>query len=245
MVVLPSLVLLALVDGPPSLAPSQLTVADVVDRMVQADNERVAVFSGYTGMRRYSFDNKTFKKRAEMTVRVTCASTGAKTFEVVTESGSGFVRGRIIGQMIEAERGASEKGEQQQTRIVPRNYDFRLLRTDVLEGRPQYVLEISPKTRNQYMVRGHIWVDAEDFAITRIEGSPAKNPSFWIRSIRVVHRYERIGQFWLPKSNHSRAEARIFGPTEVRIDYFDYVITDAPATTSPVPNMGMGTATAH
>ena len=66
---------------------------------------------------------------------------------------------------------------------MPQNYDFRLLGTDETEGRPSYVLEISPKTKNQFMIRGRTWVDAVAFAITRLEGSPAKNPSFWIRSV--------------------------------------------------------------
>jgi hypothetical protein len=106
-------------------------------------------------------------------------------------------------------------------------------------------LEISPKTKNQFMVRGRIWVDAEDFAITRLEGSPAKNPSFWIHSIHVVHRYERIGKFWLPVMNQSRAEARIFGPTEVGIEYFDYLITNVHASAGPVSGRAAGIATAH
>ena len=54
-----------------------------------------------------------------------CDSTGAKTFEVIAESGSGFVRNRIIRKMIEAEAEASQKGEREQTRIIPANYDFR------------------------------------------------------------------------------------------------------------------------
>jgi hypothetical protein len=204
--------------------PMPLTVTEIVDHMVQADNARMAAFSGYTGMRRYSFENKKVKKHAEMTVRVVCNQTGAKTFEVVAESGSGFVRSHIIRRMIDAEREASEKAEHEETRIIPQNYDFRLLGTDETERRSSYVLEISPKKKNQFMIRGRIWVDAADFAITRLEGSPAKNPSFWIRSVHVVHRYDRIGQFWLPVTNESRAEARVFGTNDVGIDYFDYLI---------------------
>ena len=64
-----------------------LTVTELVDHMVQADNARMAVFSGYTGMRRYSFENQKVKKHAEMTVRVVCNRTGAKSFEVLAESG--------------------------------------------------------------------------------------------------------------------------------------------------------------
>ena len=65
-------------------------------------------------------------------------------------------------------------------------------------------------------------MDAEDFAIARIEGQPAKNPSFWIRSVQVEQRYGRTDQFWLPALNHSLAQARIFGATEVVIEYSDY-----------------------
>ena len=126
--------------------------------------------------------------------------------------------------MIDAEREASEKAEHEETRIIPQNYDFQLLGTEETERRSSYVLEISPKKKNQFMIRGRIWVDAADFAITRLEGSPAKNPSFWIRSVHVVHRYDRIGQFWLPVTNESRAEARVFGTNDVGIDYFDYLI---------------------
>jgi hypothetical protein len=88
------------------------------------------------------------------------------------------------------------------------------------------VLEISPKTKNKFLIRGRIWVDAEDFAITRIEGSPAKNPSFWINSVQVLHRYERVGRFWLPVVNDSRAQAKIFGRTDVAIEYFGYATNE-------------------
>lgn len=240
-----SLLLLALMRGVVAPAAPSLTVTEIVENMVQADNRRMAAFSGYMGMRRYRFDNKKVKKRAEMTVRVVCDGNGVKTFEVLAESGSGFVRSHIIRRMIDAEREASQRGEHEDTRIVPRNYDFRLLETEVMDGRPSYVLEISPKTKNQFLVRGLIWVDAEDFAITRLEGSPAKNPSFWIRSVHVVHRYEHIGNFWLPMTNQSRADVRIFGFTEVAIEYFDYLIGNVRDQADPVSGVDVGTAVVH
>ncbi len=216
------LILLAAMQG---AAPPPLTAAEIVDRMVRADNERLAALSGYTGTRRYRFENKRFNKHAEMTVQVTCDSRGAKIFQVISETGSGVVRNRILRKMIDAEQEASQKGERQQTRIIPANYDFRLLGTEPLVGHISYVLEITPKTQNKFLIRGRIWVDAQDFAITRIEGKPAKNPSFWITSVQVAHRYQRVGPFWLPMRNESRAQARIFGRTDVDIEYSDYVTT--------------------
>jgi hypothetical protein len=207
----------------PAASPAPITTPHIVERMVRADNERIAALAGYTGVRRYHFQNKKSGKQAELTIRMTCDHAGVKTFEVVSESGSGFVRSHIIRKMIDAEREASQKGERQQTRIIPENYDFNLVGTEDLDGRNNYVLEVSPKTRNKFLIRGRIWVDAEDFAVARVEGQPAKNPSMWIRSVKVVQRYGRNGQFWLPVKNESIAQARIFGATEVVIEYSDYV----------------------
>lgn len=216
---LPALLFMAVLPGG---SPPSLTAAEIVERMVQADNDRRTALAGYSGIRRYRFENKKFDKRAEMTVRMSCAEDGVKTFEVVNESGSGFVRKHILGKMIEAEEESSQKGERKGTRIIPENYDFRLLGTEILDGRENYVLQIEPRQPSKFSIRGRIWVDAGDFAIARIEGQPAKNPSFWIRSVKVEQRYERTGPFWLPSLNHSVAEARIFGATEVVIEYSDY-----------------------
>jgi hypothetical protein len=108
--------------------------------------------------------------------------------------------------------------------------------TDTLLGHPVYVMTIVPKTPNKYLMRGRIWVDAYEYAIVRIEGRPAKSPSFWIKSVQFVHNYEKSGSFWLPVSDRSETEARIFGSTEVTIEYFDYNL-DIPslsATAEPV-----------
>lgn len=210
-------------------APPALDADVIVERMMRADDIRRAALAGYTGMRRYRVENRRFNKRAEVTVRVSCQQAGAKTFEVVEESGSGFIRRRVIRKMLDAEREASTKGEREETRITPRNYDFVLVGTDITDGRSSYVLDIVPKTGNRFLVRGRIWVDADEYAITRIEGSPAKNPSFWTSKIQVVHCHEKVGTFWLPVLNQSRAEVRIFGPTEVTIEYFDYATKEEPA----------------
>ena len=94
--------------------------------------------------------------------------------------------------------------------------------TDYVKERPAYVISITPKTPNKYLTQGRIWIDADEYAIVRIEGKPAKNPSFWIKSVHFVHNYEKRGSFWFPVSDRSVTDARIFGSTEVTIEYFDY-----------------------
>lgn len=204
-----------------------LTVDEVVNRMVRADEKRLSEFQGYTATRRYYLENKRVNKRAEIMVRVACTSTGSRSFTVLSETGSSIIRTRVLRKMIEAEAEASQQDGRERNRIIPDNYDFRLAGSEVTDGRLAHVLEIVPKTQNRFLIRGRIWVDAEEYAITRIEGAPAKNPSFWTRSIHIVHRYGKTGPFWLPILNQSRADARIFGNTEVTIEYTGYLLNGA------------------
>ena len=106
-----------------------------------------------------------------------------------------------------------------------------------LEGRPTYVINAIPKRHDKYLFRGRIWVDAEDYALRRVEGEPAKNPSFWIRSVHFTQEYRKNGAFWFPVATTSITEARIFGTTTVDIHYSDYAPNSeaAPGLAGPVP----------
>jgi hypothetical protein len=201
----------------------QLPTADeVVAKMMARDNERQATFHGYTAYRRYVLDNQRFHKRAEMLVRITCLQNGSKQFDTISETGWGGARKHVFSKLLEAETEASQPGFRERSRITPENYTFEMAGAETLHGHPVYVMTIVPKTPNKYLMRGRIWVDAEEYAIVRIEGQPAKNPSFWIKSVQFVHNYEKSGSFWLPVSDRSETEARMFGGTEVTIEYFNY-----------------------
>jgi hypothetical protein len=198
------------------------TANDVVTRMMERDNQRQSVFRGYTAARRYVLANPRHHKRAEMVVRMKCFDDASKQFETVSATGWGGARKHVFPRLLEGESEASRPDVRERSRITPENYSFVMAGTDNVNERPAYVLAITPKTQNKYLVQGRIWVDAADYAIVRIEGKPAKNPSFWIKSVHFVHTYRKSGSFWLPVSDRSVTDVRIFGATEVTIEYFDY-----------------------
>jgi hypothetical protein len=102
-----------------SPAAPPVTVEAIAGPMMRAEGERMAAFSGHTGMCRYRVESRKVKKRAEVTVRATGDPAGATTFDVVTEGGSKLVRSHIVRQTIEAERQANAKEEHEQTRTLP------------------------------------------------------------------------------------------------------------------------------
>jgi outer membrane lipoprotein-sorting protein len=209
-----------------------LTGDEVVARMIAHDQERQAALDGYTGRRRYILENRGHHKRAEMVVRVTCHKDGSKQFETVSTSGWGGAQKHVFPRLLEAETDASMPGLRDRSRLIPENYIFNLVGMKEINGGTVYVVSIQPKTPNKYLMRGRIWIDAEDYAITHTEGEPARNPSFWIKSVHFVHNYARQGSFWFPVSDRSVTDVRIFGNTEVTIDYFDYA--PSPLTISSV-----------
>ena len=220
-------------EAGPGNGPGLPTLEEVAQHMVQADRWRTASLQRYISLRRYRAENKRFHKRAEMVVRVKYTFPGKKEFEVISTSGSGIVQRLVLRRMIETEKKTSEDEEAREyTRITPENYQFQWLGPDVIDARPCYRLAVEPRRKTPLLFRGVIWVDAEDSAVVRIEGSPAKSPSFWTRKIHFEQRYGKVGPFWLPLSNESRSEVRIFGDSETSIEYYDYQINQAPVETT-------------
>lgn len=210
-------------------------VDQVVAKMVEQDVKRQTAFHGYTAARRYILENQHHHKRAEMLVKTTCREDGSKQFEIVSESGWGGARKYVFRSLLKSEAAASEPEQRERSRITPANYSFEMVGAEHIEGRLTYRLAIAPKTVNQYLMQGTIWVDASDYAIVRIEGTPSKSPSFWIKHVHFVHTYEKNGPFWLPVSDRSVTDARIFGSTELTIEYLDYSLNSLLSASSSTP----------
>ena len=203
---------------------------EVLAKVMEHDNQRQIALRGYTAARRYVLENVRHHKRAEMVVTVKCLGNGSKEFQTVSASGWSAARNHVFPKLLESESEASQAKFRDRSRIIPGNYSMQMVGRDCINGRPAYVITIAPKTPSKYLIEGRIWVDADEYAIVRIEGQPAKSPSFWIKSVHFVHTYQRRGSFWFPVFDRSVTDARILGATELTIEYFDY--TPNPATLS-------------
>lgn len=205
-----------------AIAAPPLSADEVVARMLAHEVQRETAAGGYTGNRQYFLDNPGLNKQARMVVSVACGPDGTKNFQVVSEQGWNSANKRVLRKMLESESETSRPSVRPKARITSENYEFQLVNTATLEGRLAYVIDVIPRRQDAYLFRGRIWVDAEDYALARVEGEPAKNPSFWIRTVHFAQEYRKSGEYWFPWSTTSISEARIFGKTVVDIHHFDY-----------------------
>lgn len=198
------------------------TAGEIVAQMGAHDLQRQVAMEGYAGMRRYVLENHHLNKRAEMLVQVQGDPDGTKHFDVVSEEGWKAAHKHVLHKMLESESESSRPELRARARLNSENYEFDLVGTEIVADRWAYVLDITPKRKEKYLFRGRIWVDAEDYALVRAEGNPAKNPSFWTKSTHFVQMYQKSGSLWFPLSTQSVTDAHIFGATDVNIDYFNY-----------------------
>ena len=203
-------------------AGTHLSVGEIVQRLASAEKKRAEDLKGYTEERHYSVKYQGFPVNlsATMVVEATFDAPSSKRFRIVSQSGSRMLADHVLRKLLDAEREAA--ADPSQTAPTTANYSFTLIDQQVVDGRPCYVLRVEPKTNSRLLYRGTIWVDADDFAVTKIEGEPARNPSFWIRGTKIHHVNAKTGEFWLPEHNQSETDVRLGGRATLTIDYGAY-----------------------
>jgi hypothetical protein len=167
-----------------------------------------------------------------MVVSVKYLFPGKKEFSVQSATGSEFIIDKVFKKLLEAENEALDTEKQRRSALNDDNYRFTLIGYESGVSGAAYVLQVEPRTKDKFLYRGRVWVDAEDFAVVRLEAEPAKNPSFWTKKAEIVHVYKKVSDFWLPAYNHSVTAMRLGGRAELTIDYQDYQITGSNSSSS-------------
>jgi len=207
----------------------QLNAEQVVENLVRMNLERAQALLAYQSTRVYRLEYKGFPggRTAEMVVKVKYQAPGTKEFEVISQNGSKMLIERVFKKLLQGEKEAFDAENQKRIAINQDNYEFAMIGFEEGAGGPCYVLSVKPRTKNKYLFQGKIWVSAEQFAIVKIQGEPAKNPSFWIKDTRIETIYVNVNDFWLPERNHSVTAVRLGGHADFTIEYKDYQVTSA------------------
>src|SRR6185312_6518856 len=159
--------------------PPTLSETSIVDKIMVANARRSAELRGFEGKRWYSLEYHGLfgGRNATMEVLATYTAPDQHNFSVISQSGSKLLLNRVLLKLLDSEKEAFKNHTQ--VELSPENYDFTLLGVEKIPaGNTCYVLTVKPLKSNKFLYTGKIWVDARDFGIVRMEGEPAKAPSF-------------------------------------------------------------------
>ncbi len=219
-------------ENPNPVLPVPLNAPAIVEQMLRHNRIQSEQLRHYQELRHYQVQYKGFSANlvGKMDVSVTFDAATGKSFRIVSQSGSKLLCDKVLKKAVDSELEASH--DQNATALTPANYKFELAGTDNVDGRAAYILTVEPLTASKFLYRGKIWVDAADFAVTRIKAEPTKNPSFWIQRPQITFTSIKTGEFWLPTSNRSETKVRIGGTAIFTIDYGTYQIDGVASSTT-------------
>jgi hypothetical protein len=232
-----------LLGVPSARAQAVLPVEQIVDRMQQHEANQSRELEHYQAVRHYQVQYKGLGTHlaATMEVELKYDRATGKSFRIVSQSGSKLLCDKVLKRAVESEAEASK--DKSTTALNTTNYRFELAGTEPLEGRQTYILQVDPLRKSKFLYRGKVFIDAADYAVTRIEVEPAQNPSFWIKSTQIENTNLKTGGVWLPEKNRSESKIRVGGTAVLTIDYGSYNITLAGSSPTAEPgSVGQGPA---
>jgi hypothetical protein len=132
-----------------------------------------------------------------------------RDYTIVESKGS--IRGEQIVRKILDREAQADKSSPSPAAIVHDNYDFGFEGEQNFQGARCYVLSLHPRHKDPSLVEGRAWVDANTFLIRKIEGEMSKSPSWWVKDVKLVVLFGKIGGVWTQTSTDAVADVRILG----------------------------------
>ena len=226
-------------SGVDQLSKGSLAGEVLFAKVVERNLKREANLKYYSVSRHYCVQDKNDHVQAELDALVEYHAPDSKQFKVISQRGSLIVRRLVFGGLLDSETDASKGQSHRDSSITPANYLLGIVGEEEVDGYHCLVAKATPLRKDKYLFDGNVWVDATDFAIVKIVGKPAKNPSFWIKKVEFVRRYQKIGNLWVPLQDLSVSQVRIVGKGTLTIDHHDYQILAIDGTKLPASGRGL------
>jgi hypothetical protein len=219
-----------------NISGTEPSSGEILAKVAESSLRKHAV--AYSGVREYKLRNYRFEKEATVSVQVTYQPGEGKSFTVVERSGSAKLL-EIVEKLLVSEAEASKPAKLGDHEISPANYQACLRGTETVAGRNYYVLDLLPKHKSRYLIKGTAWVDRSSYGIMRLEGTTAASVSMWVGAPHITQEFSQFAGLWLPVHMDSVSSGLLLGASELEISYMDYVVMNLD---HPVPTGGADSA---
>ncbi len=181
--------------------------------------------AAYSGLREYRLRNHRFGKEAFALVQVTYRPDTGKDLAVLQKSGSPRLL-EILEKLFASELQFSAPDTLTDYEISPANYVARYMGETDAGERSCYVIELIPKRKSKYLLKGTVWVDPRSYGIVRFEGVTAASVSIWVGTPHITQDFIQIDRLWLPSHTLSFSSGFLLGASELEVQYSNYVVED-------------------
>ena len=194
---------------------------DILERIAANNIKHYAV--AFSVLREYKLRNLRFEKEATVSVQVTYHPAKGMTYTILESSGSPKLT-EIVGKVLASEADTSSPAKLARHLISPANYEVYLRGTETMAGRTCYVIDLVPKHKSKYLMKGTAWVDRSSYDVVRLEGATSASVSMWIGTPHIEIEFSQIDGLWLPVRTGAVSSGLLLGTSELEIRYCDYVI---------------------
>jgi outer membrane lipoprotein-sorting protein len=203
--------------------PDSASVIKLVDAAVKA---RIDHVEGYTVTEHYAVyrGKDETHPAAEMTVQTVYRQGSGKSYTILKESGSGFIRNHVLRPLLDNEKTINLPGKVEHSWFTSANYEMQLKPGGIqhIDGRACYALAIHPKLKAPNLIEGTLWVDAKDGSIVQIEGTASQSVSVFTDPAQVMRHYVSVNGYAMATHARAVSDSFLIGRTTVTIDYQDY-----------------------
>lgn len=202
---------------------AELTSEVILAKVAEGNTKSHAV--AYSCLREYRLRNNRFDKQAVALVQVTYHPDKGKGFTVMERSGSPKLL-EILQKLFASETEASSPSKAVEYEISPSNYLARFNGFATAGGRSYYAIELIPKRKSKYLLKGTAWIDPRSYGIVRVEGVTTASVSIWVGSPHITQDFTQIDGLWLPSHTASFSSGLLLGASELEIQYSNYLVED-------------------
>ena len=216
-----------------SVTAQQPDPASVIAQVAAAVKARIDNIESYTVTEHYAvFRGKDeTHSAAEMIVKTVYQKGSGKSYTILSESGSEFIRNHVLRTLLDNEKTLNLPGIVEHSWFTSANYEMQLKPGGIqlLDERQCLALAITPRRKAPNMIIGTLWVDAIDGSIVQITGTASQSPSIFTGPAQVMRHYASVRGFAMATQASAISDSFLLGRTTVTIDYRDYQIQLRPA----------------
>lgn len=150
---------------------------------------------------------------------------GRITYAKLIFEGDNTVKNQVIERYLTAEAQA-QQDQPEALAVTPLNYKFQYKGQNQVDGRAVHVFQITPKHKRQGLFKGEVWIDAATYLPVQESGYLIKNPSFLVKKVAFVRKFEIRDGVAVPLQVQSTVDTRLFGKAELTVDFTNFSLDD-------------------